>query len=470
MGSELGSRQGNILQALQYLRARARLKKVSSFYEVVEPGSNGAPKPVKAVAHFETDLLPVDFASFVTSIERRMGRLDHLYTEPCPIKLELLFVDHLDEIDPSRKLSVPELGKQDAVLSALREVMGDEPLPGMRVTAGQMLKGRSNLRCRKLERGLKLERGRDVQQSKPAVRIGLSRAGVTCLPRVIRLYGGQVYQAELDVFVDLDPSQAGVHMSRFSDVLETLVEEISLEPSPSIESLAQRLAGQVLKAQAAVYAQVHIRAKSAMAKDAPVSGRRSEDIYTLIGIAQATAQRTKSIIGVETEGMTVCPCAQDMVRAYAEGLLLDDGFDQEQADRILELVPLASHNQRGRGGLFIGSDRMVRAENLLHIVEASMSSETYELLKRPDEFFVVNKAHRNPRFVEDVVREMLRNVVECYPDLPDDCFVLARQENFEGIHRHNAFAERYGSLGSIRAEMKGQPPNARMTMEEWLKA
>jgi GTP cyclohydrolase-4 len=113
---------------------------------------------------------------------------------------------------------------------------------------------------------------------------------------------------------------------------------------------------------------------------------------------------------------------------------------------------------------------MVRAENLVHIVEASMSSETYELLKRPDEFFVVNKAHRNPRFVEDVVREMLRNVVECYPDLPGDCFVLARQENFEGIHQHNAFAERYGTLGSMRAEMKGKAAEPRLTMEEWLKA
>jgi GTP cyclohydrolase-4 len=470
MGSELGSRQANILQALQYLRARARLKKVSSFYEVTEPGQNGGPKPVKAVAVFETDLAASDFAGFVTSIERRMGRRDHLYTEPCPIKLELLFFDDLKEAGPNYEVPYPDFHKQEALLAALAEVAADENLPEMPAGWQEKKPGDG---VKKLIRGLKLASGRDVQQSEPAVRIGLSRAGVTCLPRVIRLNGRsdiELFQAEIDIFVDLDPSQSGVHMSRFSDVLETLVEEISLEPSPSIESLAKRLAGQVLKSQAAVCAQVHIRAKSALAKDAPVTGKRSEDLYTLIGIAQATAERTKSIVGVETEGMTVCPCAQDMVRAYAEGLLLDDGFDQDQASRILELVPLASHNQRGRGGLYIGSDRMVRAENLVHIVEASMSSETYELLKRPDEFFVVNKAHRNPRFVEDVVREMLRNVVECYPDLPGDCFVLARQENFEGIHQHNAFAERYGTLGSMRAEMKGKAAEPRLTMEEWLKA
>ena len=131
---------------------------------------------------------------------------------------------------------------------------------------------------------------------------------------------------------------------------------------------------------------------------------------------------------------------------------------------------MASHNQRGRGTLLVGSEMRVRAENLTHIVEASMSSETYELLKRSDEFFIVNKAHRNPRFVEDVVREMLYNVVEIYPDLPDDAFVLAKQENFEGVHKHNAFAERFGTLGEIRQEiLYGESVSRRTSLEEWLR-
>jgi GTP cyclohydrolase-4 len=133
-------------------------------------------------------------------------------------------------------------------------------------------------------------------------------------------------------------------------------------------------------------------------------------------------------------------------------------------------VPIASHNQRGRGTLMIGSEQWIPATSLVHIAEASMSSETYELLKRPDEFFVVNKAHRNPRFVEDVVREMLRNVVAVYPDLPDDAFVLAKQENLESIHQHNAFAERHGTLGEVRREIVGGEHLARhTTMEEWLR-
>jgi GTP cyclohydrolase-4 len=137
---------------------------------------------------------------------------------------------------------------------------------------------------------------------------------------------------------------------------------------------------------------------------------------------------------------------------------------------VLSVLPIASHNQRGRGTLMIGSEQRVPAANLVHIAEASMSSETYELLKRPDEFFVVNKAHRNPRFVEDVVREMLRNVVAVYPDLPDSAFVLAKQENLESIHKHNAFAERHGTLGEIRREIVGgQYLTRHTTMEEWLR-
>ncbi len=98
-----------------------------------------------------------------------------------------------------------------------------------------------------------------------------------------------------------------------------------------------------------------------------------------------------------------------------------------------------------------------------------MSSEIYELLKRPDELHVVEKAHRNPRFVEDAVRAALRTVVDEFPELPDDLFILSRQENFEGIHEHNAFAERFGTLDAVRKELIGglRDPH-HTTLEEWL--
>ena len=80
-----------------------------------------------------------------------------------------------------------------------------------------------------------------------------------------------------------------------------------------------------------------------------------------------------------------------------------------------------------------------------------MSSEIYELMKRSDEGAVVEKAHRRPRFVEDCVREMIRGVVDELPELRDDAFVSARQENLETIHQHNVVADRFGMLGELRA-------------------
>jgi GTP cyclohydrolase-4 len=160
-----------------------------------------------------------------------------------------------------------------------------------------------------------------------------------------------------------------------------------------------------------------------------------------------------------------------MVRNHSVQLLTSGGYDADEAERITDLLPTASHNQRGRGTLLLGTNRSLAAEQLVHLVEASMSSETYELLKRPDEFYVVNKAHRNPMFAEDVVREVFRNLVDMYPDLPDETFVLARQENLESIHQHNAFAERSGTLGGIRSELAGRLPQKRQpTLEEWLGA
>src|SRR6202011_3562388 len=113
--------------------------------------------------------------------------------------------------------------------------------------------------------------------------------------------------------------------------------------------------------------------------------------------------------------------------------LLEDGFDEGEIERIFAAVPIATHNQRGLGTLYVGATEgmplEIDARALLTIVEDSMSSEIYELMKRVDEAAVVEKAHRRPRFVEDCVREMIHGVLEGMPGLPDDAFVSARQEN-----------------------------------------
>ena len=204
-------------------------------------------------------------------------------------------------------------------------------------------------------------------------------------------------------------------------------------------------------------AEVTIAARFPEYKPAPVSGIPTQEIYTLLGSAVASERGTRRVIGVAAQGMTACPCAQELVAGRARERLADDGFTEEDIERVLEHVPVATHNQRGLGTLKIGCteacDDEIDALELLAIVENSMSSEIYELMKRTDEGAVVEKAHRRPRFVEDCVREMIGGVVERFPDLADPAFVSARQENLETIHQHNVVAERFGTArrGAPRA-------------------
>jgi len=319
----------------------------------------------------------------------------------------------------------------------------------------------------------------DVQAQKPSLQVGLSRVGVTGVEKVIRIrqHGAEeLYWAKLDCFVDLASDQKGAHMSRFEEVVNEAIGTVVLgEATFRAEDLAQRIAELVRERQGAQRAEVTITARYPEHKPAPVSGIDTQEIYTLFGMALASERGTRRLVGVAAQGMTACPCAQQLVGAAARARLLEQGFSEDEIEQVFEAVPIATHNQRGLGTLHIGATESqkleIDARTLLGIVEDSMSSEIYELMKRVDEVAVVEKAHSRPRFVEDCVREMVQGVLERLPVLPGDAFVSARQENLETIHQHNVAAERTGTLDELRGELAtGEPAPHHTTLREWLDA
>lgn len=472
LGGNLGDRQGNLLQALQYLQGRVDVVALSSFYETEPVGYEDQPLFLNAVCEVLTELDPQALLSLAKWIEQRMGRMPTFRNGPRPIDVDLLLYDDLVQEGEHLILPHPRMHERAFVLVPLAEIAPDLVHPGLGRTVAELLADVDARGVRNAERALRFPLDRDVQKSEPEVSLSLGRVGVTGLERVIRIEregGSSLFYACFDLFADLDAGKAGVHMSRFSELLEDLAGEVASEPAPDIESMARKLAREVARTQEALRSEVRITARFPMKKHAPISGRPTEELYSFMGIAACRGESCRTVSGVEVDGLTACPCAQDMVRSHSKAMLASMGYGTEEADRILEVIPLASHNQRGRGTLMIGGAGLIAAENLVHLVEAAMSSEVYELLKRPDEFFVVNKAHANPRFVEDVVREMLRNVVETFPDLPDETFILARQENFESIHRHNAFAERSALMGALRRELAGGVPEESRSLESWLR-
>jgi GTP cyclohydrolase IV len=313
----------------------------------------------------------------------------------------------------------------------------------------------------------------DLQASRPEIELALTHVGVTGVAKAIRLRRGEhetVMAAEIDCTVDLARGQKGVHMSRFPELFDEAIDEVVIGEALLVEELAEHIARHIADRQDALRAEVRIAARWPIRRETPVTRLATQEMVTLVGIAAAGVSRSRRLVGVEASGINACPCAQGLVRGRASERLLEAGFESADVDRILELVPLATHNQRGRGTLYVGTEAELDAEELVGIVERSMSAPVYELLKRPDELFVVEHAHLRPRFVEDSVRHALRDVLAAHPDLDEGDFVLSRQLNLETIHTHDVVAERAGTVGELRGELAGTAPARHTSLADWLRA
>ena len=281
-------------------------------------------------------------------------------------------------------------------------------------------------------------------------------AGVTGASKAIRIrYGDHEKQiaADIECTVDLDPAQKGVHMSRFPELFEEAIEEVVIGEAFLIEVLAEHIAIHIVERQQALRAEVKIVARYPIERTTPVTGLPTQEMVSLIGIAATSSSAVRRLVGVEAAGINACPCAQGLVRGRASERLLEAGFADGDVDRILE--PRSARDaQPARPGhalrRYAGACRCGAARDDRRGLDERAGVRA---LKRPDELFVVEHAHLQPRFVEDSVR-LLKGVLDAHPDLGDGDFVFSRQVNLETIHTHDVLAERYGTVGELRLELR----------------
>lgn len=306
----------------------------------------------------------------------------------------------------------------------------------------------------------------DTQATPPDVRINLTRVGVKNVKKLVEVSRHEkrpvIFISTFDVYVDLPGSLKGANLSRNFEVIDEVLQQAIDGDVKEIENLCSAVARKLLdRHEYADRTEVLMRSEFMVKRETPVSHTTCHEVVKVH--ARAIARRTfrtpivRKSIGAEVTGMTACPCAQNIMKERATHVFNTLGVDQKTIDSFFAEVPMATHNQRGRGFLCIETDddQHVDLETIIMILKDSMSSGIYELLKRGDESHVVLAAHKNPRFVEDCVREMAKKVLAEFEYLSGDSRVTIKQTNEESIHQHDAYAERRATIAELVDELNG---------------
>jgi len=287
-----------------------------------------------------------------------------------------------------------------------------------------------------------------------SARIGLHSVGLSGVRKplhVNRPDRAVVLSVEFELTVDLPADRKGSDLSRNSELLAEIVDRTAQRPAVSLEAACADIARELLmRHPTAQRSSVEAEAEYFLRKG-PTPERSSLEAYTLFAGARGTRTPGGGVavtrsVGAEAIGMTACPCAMETCRE----LLLRE-FPR-LADPSLESLPMITHNQRNRTRLrFELPDACAtEVDRMLAAIEGAQSAETFDILKRGDEAAVVVRAHRNPKFVEDVLRSLLTGLPQRFPDLPDTVGIYAQTVSEESIHKYNVVAAHRTTLGELR--------------------
>ena len=248
----------------------------------------------------------------------------------------------------------------------------------------------------------------DVQNSLDVRRIPIDKVGIKDIRHPVKVRdrtGGEQHTvANFNMYVNLPHNFKGTHMSRFVEILNNHEYELSVESfKHMLSEMTERLEAQA--------GHIEMSFPYFVNKHAPVSGVRSLIDYQVTFIGEIRDGRPCMLIKVVIPVTSLCPCSKEISRYGA-------------------------HNQRSHVTVSVRTRGFVWIEDLIDLVENQASCELYGLLKRPDEKYVTERAYDNPKFVEDMVRDVAAQ-------LNDDERVagyIVESENFESIHNHSAYA------------------------------
>lgn len=249
----------------------------------------------------------------------------------------------------------------------------------------------------------------DVQGSEDRRHLAIDKVGIKSIRHPVRVMdrgdGVQHTIATFDMYVSLPHKFKGTHMSRFVEILNGHDSEISVESfEPMLREMVKRL-----EAETGV---IEMRFPYFIKKEAPVSGVASLMDYDVKFTGEITdGGRYSLTMQVVVPVTSLCPCSKK-ISAYG------------------------AHNQRSHVTITARTNALVWIEELVELAEAEASCELYGLLKRPDEKFVTERAYDNPKFVEDLVRDVAGRL-NTEPRI--DAYIV-ESENFESIHNHSAYA------------------------------
>lgn len=248
----------------------------------------------------------------------------------------------------------------------------------------------------------------DVQGRSDERRIPINKVGIKDIRHPVcvkdRSQGQQSTIATFDMYVDLPHEFKGTHMSRFVEILNSHEREISISSfEDMLAEMTERLGSDS--------GHIEMRFPYFVNKSAPVSGVESLLDYDVALVGERHGEETQIRIRVVVPVTSLCPCSKSISERGA-------------------------HNQRSHVTVEVLTEGFVWIEELIELVESEASCELYGLLKRPDEKFVTERAYDNPKFVEDMVRDVAARLNS------DDRIVAytVASENFESIHNHSAYA------------------------------